>query len=75
MAASVNANWIKDRLEDIKKRPREMDITLRYNPAAQWLIMALSNADIPYKLYNLGAGVKRITTKDIDKCPCCKRKL
>jgi len=73
--ARVHPNWIKARQQEIKETPYEIDVTISYNPAAQWLISALSEVGIPYKLYQLGAGVKRITTKDIDTCPCCKQLL
>ena len=52
-----------------------IDETISFNKASQWLITILSKNLIPYKIYNLGAGVKRIVTKDIDTCPCCKHKL
>lgn len=73
----INPAWIIDRRKEITETPKDIDITLSYNPAMQWLIVALSQAGIMYKLYNLGAGVKRITTKEefIDKCPCCNRQL
>ena len=51
-----------------------IDITSGHNLPIQWLVMRLSNASVPYKIYPLGAGVKRITT-DTDTCPCCKRPL
>ena len=73
MAVRVNPSWLKERKEEIRKG-YSIDITASFNKAAQALIICLSNADIPFKLYNLGAGIKRITTK-IDICPCCKRKL
>ena len=44
-----------------------------YGSSIQWLIQALAKADRLFKVYNLGAGVSRITT-ETDVCPCCKRK-
>lgn len=73
MAARVSPSWLKERKEEIRKG-YVIDITTSFNKAAQALIICLSDADTPFKLYNLGAGVKRITTKT-DVCPCCKRKL
>lgn len=41
-------------------------------PAAQWLIIQLTKNKIPFKLINLGAGVKRITT-ETDTCPVAEK--
>lgn len=73
----VNPVWIKEMRKAIIEYPYKIDIILSYNAAAQWLIAELSREEIPYKLFQLGAGVKRITTKpgDIERCPCCKKKL
>lgn len=73
MAQRVNPSWIKDIKESIEKH-RSIDRTISYNKAAQVLIEILIAQDIPFKVYNLGAGVKRITT-NTETCPCCKRKL
>jgi len=75
MATRINPNWIKDRQKEIKETPYEIDVTISYNAAVQWLIAELSKVGIPYKLHQLGAGVKRITTKDVERCPCCKKLL
>lgn len=48
--------------------------SVAYNPAAQWLIKNLISNNIPYKVKNVGAGVKMITT-DTDTCPFCRKKL
>uniref|UniRef100_A0A6M3K850 Uncharacterized protein n=1 Tax=viral metagenome TaxID=1070528 RepID=A0A6M3K850_9ZZZZ len=73
MAARVNPAWILEMRKTADDR-KEIDATLSFNAAAQELIKILVLRDIPFKIYNLGAGVKRITT-DTDVCPCCKRKL
>ena len=39
--------------------------------AATWLVLQLSARKIPFRVMNLGAGVKLITTKT-DTCPKCK---
>lgn len=39
--------------------------------AAQFLVLELSQFNIPFKVINLGAGVTRITT-EVDTCPKCK---
>lgn len=71
MTIRVNPSWLKERKEEIRKG-YIIDITTSFNKAAQTLIILLK--DTPFRVYNLGAGVKRITTKT-DICPCCKRKL
>ena len=58
--------------EDIDKG--EIELTTSYNNWAQTVIKVLALSNRPFKVYNLGAGVKRITTKT-DICPCCKRKI
>lgn len=51
-----------------------IDVTTGFNLAVQWLICRLTERGIPFKLYNLGAGVKRVTT-ETNTCPCRKRPL
>lgn len=48
--------------------------TTRFNKAAQWLIYELDKRGLKYRVYNLGAGVKKITT-ETDRCPACKRRF
>lgn len=77
----INEKW-KNRICDeiiLKLHPignenRVIDETTSFLPAVQWLIMQLAKNGIPFKLINLGAGVKRITT-ETNTCPCCKRKF
>ena len=73
MAVRVNPEWLKSRKEEIREY-RSVDVTTTFNKAVQALIILLVEANLPFKLYNLGAGVKRITTKT-NICPYCKRKL
>ena len=54
---------------------QDIDETTSFNKAVQFIVFTLSKMNIPYKIYSLGAGVKRITTKDVDKCPCCGQKI
>lgn len=42
--------------------------------AIKWLIAELARANRPYRVEELGAGVKRITT-NTTTCPCCRRPL
>lgn len=51
-----------------------ISITTAHNVSAQWLVAEFFRNNIPYKVTNLGAGVKHVTT-DTDNCPFCKRKL
>lgn len=53
---------------------KKLDHTTRHNVIIQDLVLMLTRLSQPYKIYNLGAGVKRITT-DTETCPCCKQKL
>lgn len=69
----VNPVW-RERIEDLHRRHQPIDEVVKYNPATQWLIGFLAMADVPFRVYNLGAGVKRVTT-DATHCPCCKRTL
>ena len=73
MAVRVNPEWLKSRKEEIREY-RSVDVTTTFNKAVQALIILLVEANLPFKLYNLGAGVKRITT-ETNICPYCKRKL
>lgn len=69
---AVNPTWMKARVNEIDQGTFKSVIT-GYNPATQWLISYLSQADMPVKVTSLGAGVKRITlAKHI--CPTCKGK-
>ena len=73
MPTRANPDWIKDQLA-ILRETGKLDITSSYNIAIQPLIIHLTNNGKSFKLYNLGAGVKRLTT-ETNICPCCKRKL
>jgi len=70
----VNPEWQKEMMGLINEG-LSIDVTTSYNPAVQWLIKQLSARGVMYKLHQLGAGVKRLVTDQINVCPCCKRKL
>ena len=70
--AHITQKWIKDSKASIEDGT--FDMTTIYNNAAQIAIKLFVELDKPFKLYNLGAGVKRITS-ETDICPCCKRRL
>ena len=70
MASSrIDPSWIRDRTEEIV-RGVFTSTTLSYNPAAQWLIRFLDQQDIPCRVVNLGAGVKKIVVAE-KVCPHC----
>ena len=69
----LNPKWQSAMQEKLDLK-QEIDFTSSCNMAVQWLIQKLVFHNRPYKLHNLGAGVKRLTT-DTDVCPCCKQKL
>lgn len=72
---TINLLWkarIEREIPICEQKP--IDETTSFNLAIQWLICRLTRDNIPFKLYNLGAGVKRLTTKT-DTCPCCKKPL
>jgi hypothetical protein len=54
------------------QRDERNDITYRTGVtiAQQWLVLALADAGIPYRILNLGCGVKEFTTKT-DTCLKC----
>lgn len=72
MARVLNPKWKDQMLEKIASG--QVDEILAQSLPAQWLIMRLTERGIQFRVYNVGAGVRRITT-DTDTCPCCKRKL
>lgn len=69
--ATVNKEWLDNALKEYEEHG-SLTRTTAFNKAIQALIIRLDSKGIPYKLYNLGAGVKKITTIT-DKCPCCGR--
>lgn len=69
-----NPKWIEERKAEIGKYlgplRTEIDLTLSDNMAIKWMVCQLADKGIPFRLIQLGAGVKRITTKT-DICPKC----
>lgn len=47
------------------------EFTCTNNLSAQFLVLRLTEANIPFRIINLGAGLKKITT-ETDICPKCK---
>jgi len=73
MGKIVAPNWQREMLAKLDAG-QPIDITSGFTKAIQWLIEVMSRRDVPFAIYNLGAGVKRVTTTT-DKCPCCKKAL
>ena len=69
----VNPEWFNEIQLKIESR-QIIDQIISFNPGAQAVIACLTRANRAFKVYNLGAGVRRITT-NTEICPCCKRKL
>lgn len=73
MSQRLNPSWTGMMLDKIRG-DGAIDEVLSANLASAWLITVLTKHGTMFKVYNLGGGVKRITT-NTDTCPCCKRKL
>lgn len=74
MAKIIGEGWknrVLDELSTDLGHKGYIDEVISYNPATQWLITHLTKSGIPFKVTNLGCGVKRITTKDLNICPKC----
>lgn len=65
--------WTSNMAEKISEG-LPIDVTIASTMAAQFIVVRLSKVNRPFKIHNLGAGVKRITT-DTVICPCCKKML
>ena len=64
----INRAWMEECLREINSK--SIKKTVRGSREASWLIMRIAEADLPFKVINLGAGVKTITT-EVDTCPKC----
>lgn len=73
MSRNINPQWA-NKVRDQLDRIQPIDETTAYTPAIQWIICELTKSSRAFQLYNLGAGVRRITT-ETDVCPFCKRNL
>lgn len=70
MIIYTGTSWDK-RINDRLDRHLDIDETLTHNGTVKFLVKKLSDRGISFSLVNLGAGVKRITTKDTHICPKC----
>jgi hypothetical protein len=66
------SNEIEDHLDKLASgyAPKHIDETSSFNAGIQWLVFLLSQKGIAFKLIQIGAGVKRITT-NVTTCPKC----
>jgi len=71
----INPEWIEDVKTGVGNYLSDsggmhFERVLRFNRATQWLVEYLTVKGVAFKVINLGAGVKRITT-DTSVCPKC----
>jgi hypothetical protein len=69
----LNPVWV-DQVKSKINNKETIDLVIKEHSVAQWLVVQLAQNNVPFKVYSLGAGVKRITT-ETDVCPCCKNNL
>jgi len=65
----INPEWQK-RLHLAINNLERIDEVVGWAPGAKWLVASLAKKNIGFRVHNLGAGVKRITT-ETDLCPKC----
>ncbi len=73
MGKVINPAWA-GKIRGLLDSGQPVDETTSFTPAAAFLIQELTLAGRAFRVYTLGAGVRRITT-DTDSCPMCKREL
>ena len=73
MVRTLNTIWFNKQL-DTYKETGKLELRLTGTVGLQALVMHFSKKEIPYRITQLGAGVKLFTT-DTNICPCCKQKL
>jgi hypothetical protein len=69
----VDPKWI-EKMKHLMDQKLPIDVTLPYQVSANWLVAELSRRNIPFRLQNIGAGVRRLTT-DTEHCPFCGQKV
>lgn len=69
MAIVVSNTW-RDRMETAAAQGMPIDQTTQYNKIAQTLVLILTQYKRSFKIIQLGAGIKRITT-DVEVCSKC----
>lgn len=73
MSTRINPLW-QEKIRQQVRDGEKINVTVKWNPAAQWLIEYLADNGILFKCKNIGAGVKYITT-ETEKCPLCGGKV
>jgi hypothetical protein len=70
----LNPKWTDARKEEITVYIRDgrpdIDVSVPNTQATQWLVWELARRRIAFKVIQLGAGVKRVTT-NTTVCPKC----
>ncbi len=69
MRQVINEKWKEATRREIANSTKS-EWVVSFSPAATWLVSYLANQQIPCKVVNLGAGVKRIIIGEV--CPSCK---
>lgn len=74
MPSMIAPKWKADMELQISRilayHDHDINVTTSFLKAIQWLICELASKEIPFRVINLGAGVKKITT-EVDVCPKC----
>jgi hypothetical protein len=73
VAKIINSSWQKEMLAKLDAH-ESIDVTSGFAKGIQWLVEVMTRRNRTFAIYNVGAGVRRVTT-ETDKCPCCKRAL
>lgn len=74
---TVNQAWLTEqklKLDRCISQNIHYEIVLSFNPAKQAIITAIAEKGLPFAIYQLGAGVSRITT-NTSQCPYCGRAI
>jgi hypothetical protein len=66
----LNPDWCKEMKEKIESG-QPLTYRTRSIQGLRFIILELNDRNIPFRIINLGAGIKIITTKT-DICPKCK---
>jgi len=76
MAAKVSQKWLDREFENFKNSNVDMiggtsyKVVTTFLPSVKALCLSLARAGIPYKVINMGGGVK-VITNDVKACPKC----
>lgn len=73
MAMRVNPKWLAEetaKFTSANQQGHIHSVNLGFALGIKELILNLADRNVPFKIVNLGGGVKRITT-DVSVCPKC----